>query len=493
MAAELVPGALVTANLRLVRQLGRGGMGSVWIADHLALRTQVVVKFMSDELAQNQDALGRFSREAAAASQVKSPHVVHMIDYGIASNGLPFIAMEFLEGKDLSQVIARHGSLNPESALKIVTHVARALGRAHEKGIIHRDIKPENIFLIDAGGGEIFAKVLDFGIAKAALADVGRSTGTGLMVGTPLYMSPEQVLGSKAIDHRADLWSLGVVAFEALTGSVPFAGETVGAISVAICHAPIPSPSQRNPALGPAIDAWFARACERDLAKRFASAKELADALGIAIASDQALGHEQTVISRPAIAAASLPHGAATPALTPTMVEVDEPTMARPLVVAGHATTNGATSSRGPAAPLSGQPTRRIDRRTMVGLGLAGAVAVAVTVVVAVLAMHSDPKETTAAGSPPPPTGLRAPPSATTPPVATASSPKIAPSTDVVAEPPASSAAPIATVVPSSSSTSPVPAWTAPASAKTAPPKPTTSSAPSSEPTKPKGKPVVIE
>src|SRR5262249_42432486 len=132
LKAELVAGALVTPNLRLVRALGQGGMGRVWIADHLALRTQVVVKFMSEELAQSDEALARFSREAAAASQVKSPHVVHMIDFGVAQNGLPYIAMELLEGKDLSQLIARYGVLSPEGVSRIVTQVGRALTRAHE-------------------------------------------------------------------------------------------------------------------------------------------------------------------------------------------------------------------------------------------------------------------------------------------------------------------------------------------------------------------------
>lgn len=225
----LEPGVMVTPSLRLVRPLGAGGMGRVWIADHLGLRAQVVVKFMAPQLVDSEDALRRFSREAEAASKVKSPHVVHISDYGIALNGQPYIAMELLEGKTLAEVIARYGALDPAAVAKIVTHVARALARAHAKGVVHRDIKPDNIFLIDVGGGEIFAKVLDFGVAKAAFAE-SRTTGTGVMVGTPMYMSPEQILGARHVDHRSDLWSLGVVAFEALTATVPLClSENLGA------------------------------------------------------------------------------------------------------------------------------------------------------------------------------------------------------------------------------------------------------------------------
>jgi serine/threonine-protein kinase len=410
--AELVAGALVTPNLRLVRSLGQGGMGRVWIADHLALRTQVVVKFMSEELAQSDEALARFSREAAAASQVKSPHVVHMIDFGVAQNGLPYIAMELLEGKDLSQLIARYGVLSPEGVSRIVTQVGRALTRAHEKGIIHRDIKPENIFLIDAGGGEIFAKVLDFGVAKAALADSVRTTGTGMMIGTPLYMSPEQVLGEKTVDHRSDLWSLGVVAFEAMTGGVPFSGETVGAISVAICHKEMPRPSERNHEIGPEVDAWFLRACARDLGARFRTAKEMGEALAWAVQADAA---ERSGAARPLKPAAPAEEAGPTAAQPPpgTMMEVLEETKLwqgpgpqqtpaepvhleqlasperrdlnpPPAIAAasrvGQATTNGATS-RNALSPAASALATQHRRQQLALVGAVGGAAVVVALI----------------------------------------------------------------------------------------------------------------
>ena len=279
---------LVTSNIRLVRQLGEGGMGSVWLADHLALKTQVVVKFIATELADNPEALGRFAREAAAASQVRSPHVVQMLDHGVMEDGPPYIVMEWLEGHDLDQHISAHGAMDPAAVAEVVSQVARALSRAHERGIVHRDIKPSNIFLCDAGDGRLFVKLLDFGIAKGLEGNnlLDSQTRTGSMIGSPHYMSPEQVVGAKTIDHRTDLWSLGVVAFEALTGNKPFEAETVGGLALKIHNEPLPRPSTTARHLPKSVDAWFERACAREAANRFANAKEMADALGLAVRGD---------------------------------------------------------------------------------------------------------------------------------------------------------------------------------------------------------------
>jgi serine/threonine-protein kinase len=276
---------MVTPNVRLVRPLGAGGMGAVWLADHLALHTHVVVKFISADLVKNPDALARFKREAAAASSVKSPHVVQMLDHGFTEQGVPFIVMEHLEGHDLGVHLEAHGRLEPAQVSAIVSQLARALVKAHERGIVHRDIKPQNVFLSDAGGGELFVKLLDFGIAKTNDGQkLDSGTKTGSMMGSPYYMSPEQVVGSKSIDHRSDLWSVGVVAYEALTGVRPFEAETVGGLAVQIHSAPLPVPSTANGLLPKAVDAWFARACSRDVEGRFQNARELADALSAAIA-----------------------------------------------------------------------------------------------------------------------------------------------------------------------------------------------------------------
>ena len=262
-------------------------MGAVWLAEHLSLRTNVVVKFMARGLADSDAAKARFAREAAAASQVKSPHVVQMLDHGVLESGAPYIVMELLEGRDLEDQLEASGHLEPREVVAIVAQLARALGRAHERAIVHRDIKPSNVFLCDAGGGELFVKLLDFGIAKGQEIGVaGGTTRTGSFVGSPYYMSPEQVVGAKDIDYRSDLWSLGVVAYEALTGQRPFEAETVGALALKIHRDPLPVPSAVDRSLGPAVDAWFAKACAREPAARFASAKELADALAVAVTGE---------------------------------------------------------------------------------------------------------------------------------------------------------------------------------------------------------------
>ena len=211
-------GAWVTPNVRLERPLGAGGMGSVWVAEHTTLKTRVVVKLMRPELAKDPETLQRFSREAAAAANVKSPHVVSVLDHGIAPDGSPFITMELLEGEDLGARLKR-GPLAPDEAAAIMAQTCKALTRAHERGIVHRDIKPQNVFLC-SGFGETFVKVLDFGIAKAGgdLQAGLDTTSTGAVMGTPFYMSPEQALGQKTIDFRTDVWACGVMGFEMLTG-----------------------------------------------------------------------------------------------------------------------------------------------------------------------------------------------------------------------------------------------------------------------------------
>ena len=270
---SLEVGALVTSSVRLVRPLGAGGMGAVWVADHLTLRTQVVVKFMANALATDPASIARFSREAASASNVKSPHVVQMLDHGITADGVPFIVMELLEGNDLGHRLRESPILSLTETNMILAQACKALGRAHERGIVHRDIKPDNIFLCNVGDRDVFVKLLDFGIAKASDGDGLLQTKTGAFMGTPYYMSPEQAVGLKGIDHRTDLWSLGVVVFEALTGKRPFDADNIGALVVAIHSGPIPKPSSFIPGLPPAIDAWFLHSCAREPGARFPSAR----------------------------------------------------------------------------------------------------------------------------------------------------------------------------------------------------------------------------
>jgi eukaryotic-like serine/threonine-protein kinase len=301
---SLVPGKQITKAVSLLEPLSSGGMGAVWLADHQGLQTRVVVKFMLGGLDSSDTARTRFSREAAAAAQVKSPHVVQMLDHGVSDDGVPFIVMEHLEGHDLGDEIEQHGALDPAKVVVIVTQVAKALSKVHAAGLLHRDIKPDNIFLC-AGEEDIFVKLLDFGIAKSSTVDpsegpLDAETKTGQIVGTPFYMSPEQVTAQKVIDHRSDLWALGVVAFEALTGQRPYDGPSFGALAVKIATGSPPLVSEANPSSPPAVDRWFEKACARNAADRFSSAKEMADAFRAAF---------EGVVSLPSSAIASSDSG----------------------------------------------------------------------------------------------------------------------------------------------------------------------------------------
>jgi serine/threonine-protein kinase len=283
-APKLAPGMQVSPNVRLIEQLGAGGMGAVWLAEHTGLKMRVVVKFMLGGLQASESARSRFEREAEAAAKVKSPHVVHMLDHGVTEHGVPFIAMEHLEGQDLGKELEKKGPLPPERVVAIITQVAKALTKVHGAGLLHRDIKPDNIFLVE-GEDDVYVKLLDFGIAKSAnsgehdVAPLTNETKTGQVVGTPFYMSPEQVTAQKTVDARADLWALGVVTFEALTGVRPFDGPSFGALAVMIATGSPPKPSGVLASLPPAFDEWFAKACARDPDARFQTAKALSDGL----------------------------------------------------------------------------------------------------------------------------------------------------------------------------------------------------------------------
>jgi serine/threonine protein kinase len=279
---------LVAGKYRLIREIGRGGMGAVWEAQHATLGTLVAVKFIDASYAESHEARTRFDNEARAAASLQSKHAIQIHDHGV-EDGRPYIVMELLIGEALDKRLDRLGRLSLHETARILLQVCRGLGRAHERGITHRDLKPENIFLVrgeDDDGDDEQAKILDFGIAKMRSADgmTGLTSGTktGAVLGTPYFMSPEQARGLKEIDHRSDLWSLGVIAYKCVIGVLPFEGQAIGDLLVKICTSPAPVPSQRNPELPPSFDAWFARTMEKEPERRFQSAGELAEGLAYA-------------------------------------------------------------------------------------------------------------------------------------------------------------------------------------------------------------------
>ncbi|HXX70424.1 MAG TPA: protein kinase [Polyangiaceae bacterium] len=277
-------GLVVAGKFRLDSCIGQGGMGSVWSATHLGLGNQIAIKLVSREFVRSPEALRRFDAEAKAAARLQSRHVVQVYDNGTLEDGTPYIAMELLSGESLQQRIDRSGPLAIEEAVEILGQCCKALGRAHSVGIIHRDIKPDNIFLSKSPDDDSYVvKVLDFGVAKITMASGAgvadqSATRTGAVLGTPLYMSPEQARGLKNIDHRTDLYSLGIVAYTMITGRIAFYGESFGDILLKICTEPLPT-LRITTNVPPGLDVWMQRVCARDPVQRCASAQEFIDSL----------------------------------------------------------------------------------------------------------------------------------------------------------------------------------------------------------------------
>ncbi|HXU04032.1 MAG TPA: serine/threonine-protein kinase [Polyangia bacterium] len=269
-------------NYRITAKLGEGGMGVVYLAEHPVIGKKVAMKAIHPELSKNSDVVSRFVTEAKAVNQIGHEHIVDIADFGNTSDGEFYFVMEYLQGESLSDRLRRENRLAAGSALSITAQIADALNASHEQGIIHRDLKPENIFLcVNRGAGRDFVKVLDFGLAKLTLSDqkVSHKTRTGSVMGTPYYMSPEQCEGKIEIDHRADIYSLGVLLFEMLTGKVPFGGDGYGEIIVKHVTMPPPSVRSLNEELPEEIDLILYRALAKDRDQRFQTMAELQAAL----------------------------------------------------------------------------------------------------------------------------------------------------------------------------------------------------------------------
>lgn len=278
-------GLVVAGKFRLDALIGQGGMGSVWSATHLGLGHRIAIKLVSRECVRSPDALRRFDAEAKAAARLQSRHVVQVYDSGTLDDATPYIAMELLSGQNLQSRIETTGPISLAESVDILAQCCKGLGRAHALGIVHRDIKPDNIFLAQSPDDEGYVvKVLDFGVAKLTLATDGdqSTTKTGTVLGTPLYMSPEQARGLRGIDHRTDIYSLGLVAYTMLSGRVAFNGESFGDILLKICTEPLPRIAA-SVSVPPAVETWFERVCARDPAARCASTQEFIETLRVAV------------------------------------------------------------------------------------------------------------------------------------------------------------------------------------------------------------------
>ncbi|WP_437600898.1 serine/threonine-protein kinase [Sorangium sp. So ce590] len=271
---------ILAGKFRLERELSHGGMGSIWVAQHVQLDTLVAVKFMRDVYSELPVLRARFEREARAAAQLKSPHIVQVHDFGFEDE-VPYLVMELLQGEDLNKRLQRCGRLSLPETLHIIVQAGKALRSVHEAGFVHRDLKPANFFLarIDGEDGEI-VKLLDFGIAKDVSAALASDiSATGEVMGSPNYMSPEQFYGERDVDARSDLWSLGVILFKMLTGQLPFPGDAIGRVVTKVILGAVPSARKIAPDLPSGIDAFFLRALARDRDKRFQNVREMVNEL----------------------------------------------------------------------------------------------------------------------------------------------------------------------------------------------------------------------
>ncbi len=282
-------GQLVAGRYRIVRPLGEGGMGQVYLAMHEAIEKDVALKILKPEYSAKEDIVTRFQQEAISASRIKHPNVLEVFDFGKLDNGCAFLAMEFLSGNDLADELVQHGYLNTKRALRILLQICRALASAHKAGVVHRDMKPDNVFLQRTADGQEIVKIVDFGIAQLRNTNEEeaksaprrrRLTKTGMIFGTPEYMAPEQAAGKKA-DQRVDVYATGIILFEMFTGAVPFTGDSFMAVLAAHLNDPVPSMLSYRPDLdiSPALHAVVARALSKSPDERFGSMAELAAAV----------------------------------------------------------------------------------------------------------------------------------------------------------------------------------------------------------------------
>jgi serine/threonine-protein kinase len=322
-AAESVPliGIALEERYQILREIGRGGMGVVYEAEHVELGKKVAIKVILDKYANDDEAVARFKREALAASRIGNPHIIDVSHIGTAPDGRPFVVMELLDGKPLAQILQVTGPMQPWRAIIIMRQVLRAVGAAHAKGIIHRDLKPDNIFIVNRDDEHDFVKLLDFGISK--IVDTSeqiaatRLTTTGMVMGTPLYMAPEQAMGAP-VERGVDIYACGVILFEMLAGRPPFDESNYNMLVAKLLTASPPYLSDLRTGLPPALVVAVHRALEKDPDHRFATAEAFAQALP----SDRAISEPNLEIAQ------TLPPG---PPRTPGASVVVMPTPERSL------------------------------------------------------------------------------------------------------------------------------------------------------------------
>jgi len=411
----------VFGSYRVVDEIGRGGMGAVYLAEHTLLGRQAAIKVLLREMSHRQELVARFFNEARAATAVKHPGIVEIYDFGYAGDGSAYIVMEFLQGESLASRLSRRGPFSEARAAALCRQVAGGLGAAHAKGIVHRDLKPDNIFVVpdaDVAEGER-PKILDFGIAKlASEQSAGQSmTRTGMVMGTPAYMAPEQCKGAGQVDARSDLYALGCILFEMVCGRPPFVAEGAGEVMALHIFSQPPSPRMFAP-VSAALEQIIVRALAKDPAQRFRSAEEMAAALQAVQPSG---AFPRAGASDPTRAMQPYGHGVA--AFVPSAPQLTPPPVFTPVPVMSPPPTAQTTMSSAAGAAATGAHPGRHGRRWRAPAGLAAVMVVGGLLFVGVRGADRDPPgepERAAAADPGPARSAEARPVAPVAPVAPA-------------------------------------------------------------------------